>query len=377
MRIAYDAKRAYNNNTGLGQYSRNLLSALLADYPQHQYYLATPKVTGMFQPVGSHVRLLEPNGFYKAFPSLWRSNGVRHQLAKHGVELYHGLSHELPIGLGAAGIRSVVTMHDLIFERYPKQYKPVDVAIYRKKFRYACQHADVVIAISQQTKQDLIDYYRVPEQKIQVCYQSCNTAFQGQLTSDEKELVRAKYQLPNEYLLTVGSVIERKNLMTICKALHSLKGKLDMPLVVIGTGGDYMSRVKQYISSVGMQQQIVFLSERTGGVAGEDMPAIYQMANMMLYPSIFEGFGIPILEALWSKLPVVTSNVSCMPETGGDAAKYVNPLDMDELATAILDVATNSNLREQMIAKGLVHAQRFAPSKCAAHVMDVYKRLLS
>ena len=375
MRIAFDAKRAFLNDTGLGQYSRNLLSALFAGYPQHEYYLATTQTGPLFQPAGSNVHIELPKGLYKTFPSLWRSNGVRHDLSRLCIDLYHGLSHEIPVGLPATGIKSVVTMHDLIFERYPQQYRQVDVAIYRKKFRYAADHADRVIAISKQTALDLQHYYSVPENRISVCYQSCNPAFADWLSDEQLKRVREKYGLPVQYLLIVGSVIERKNLLTVCKALYALKGKLDIPLAVIGKGGEYMKQVKSYLKANGLEERVLWLSENPGGVAGEDMPAIYQAAAVMLYPSIFEGFGIPILESLWSRLPVITSNLSCMPETGGDAARYIDPYDIEALAYAIQEVTNNEELRRDMVERGLRHAAHFTPELCAANVMKVYEEL--
>ncbi len=376
MRIAFDAKRAFRNNTGLGQYSRNLLQALFAGYPQHEYYLMATKTGPLFQPPqpgNIHIEL--PKGWYKPFPSLWRSNGMRHDLRRLNIDLYHGLSHEIPVGLHKTGIKTVVTMHDLIFERYPQQYKAVDVAIYRKKFRYAAMHADRVIAISKQTSMDLQQYYGVPEKKIRVCYQSCNPAFGQPLSEEHLQEVRAKYNLPQQYLLSVGSVIERKNLLTVCKALHALKGKPDIPLAVIGTGGEYMQKVKEYIRTNGLTDKVLWLSERPGGVDSADMPAIYKTATLMLYPSVFEGFGIPILEALQSRLPVITSNVSCMPETGGDAARYVDPYNVDDMAQAILEVSTDELQRKEMTERGISHAANFTPELCAAHVMNVYKEL--
>lgn len=377
MRIAFDAKRAFRNNTGLGQYSRNLLTALFTSYPQHQYYLATPQLGSHYSPpVADNIHTVMPAGLYKTFAALWRSNAVRHDLKRLNIDLYHGLSHEIPIGLQRTGIRSVVTMHDLIFERYPNQYKALDVAVYRKKFRYACTHADMIIAISQQTQQDLQQFYNVPAEKIKVCYQSCNTSFQQMTTNEQRNALRVKYGLPQAYFLYVGSVIERKNLLTICKALKQLEGSAAMPLAVIGIGGAYMQQVKQYLQEAGLTNKVLFLSERAGGVVSEDMPAIYQGAAAMIYPSVFEGFGIPILEALWSKTPVITSNISCMPETGGNAAYYINPHSVDEMVHAMQQVATDTSLRADMISKGLVHAANFAPEKCAAAVMQVYQSVI-
>lgn len=382
MRIAFDAKRAYQNTTGLGHYSRTLLSSLITSFPQHEYYLMAPKKTGLFQP-GGNAQVITPTGIGKTFRSLWRSNWVKKDLQRLGIDIYHGLSHEIPVGIDQTGIRSVVTMHDLIFERYPDQYNAVDVTIYRKKFRYACNHADTVIAISQQTKQDLIQYYNTPTDKIEVCYQACNPIFQHRHTQDEKEAIRKKYKLPAQYFLYVGTIIERKNLLNICKAINTLKGKLDIPLVVIGGGNDaYSKQVRGYVAANGLNDRVIFLTDNPVAHQDEnfknanDFPAIYQSAMAMIYPSIFEGFGLPVLEALWSQIPVITSNISCLPETGGDAACYIDPYQADEIANAILAIANDGALREAMIAKGINHAQKFLPSVCAAKVMGVYNSLV-
>jgi glycosyltransferase involved in cell wall biosynthesis len=381
MRIAFDAKRAFQNNTGLGNYSRSLIEALAKNYPEHEYYLAAPKQTDMFSIVGmNNVCTITPKGIWKPLSSLWRSKYVINDLKKLGINVYHGLSNEIPSGINDTGIKSVVTIHDLIFERYPKQYKSVDVAIYRKKFISACKYADKVIAISEQTKQDIMEFYKTPEHKIEVCYQSCNPIFEGIVTEEEKKSIRAKYQLPEKYFLYVGSVIERKNLLLICKAL--LLSNSTIPLVVIGNSNNgYLQTVKSYITENNLQKTVIFLSESPkamsdkGFRSANDFPAIYQSAIAMIYPSIFEGFGIPILEALWSRLPVITSTVSCMPETGGDAAYYIDPGDADSLAKAMQQIATDDVLRKTMIEKGVVNAQKFAPATCAEAVMKVYQSL--
>lgn len=381
MRIAFDAKRAYQNNTGLGNYSRSLISSLAALYPQHDYYLMAPKQTEMYRDEHANMHTITPTGIFKPLSSLWRSNFVTGDLKKLGIDVYHGLSNEIPAGIQNTGIKSVVSIHDLIFERYPKQYKPVDNAIYRKKFSNACKHADKVIAISEQTKQDIIQYYGTPADKIAVCYQSCNTIFEQQVSNAEKQRIRQKYKLPETYFLYVGSVIERKNLLTICKALKELKAELNIPLVVIGNGGEYMQQVKAYIAANGLTNDVIFFSEQektrydADFKSAKDFPAIYQSALGMIYPSIYEGFGIPILEAMWSGTPVITSNISCMPETGGDAVYYIDPFSIDDMTKAISDIAANATLRNELSAKGLIQAQKFTPAKCAAAVMQVYESL--
>ncbi len=311
--------------------------------------------------------------------SLWRTNWVKKDLVNNHIDIYHGLSHEIPLHINKTGIRSVVTIHDLIFERYPGQYSAIDRSIYRNKFKYACNNADKIIAISQQTKQDIIRYYKIPEDKITVCYQSCNPAFAEIVSEEKKKSVAALYNLPEQFYLYVGSIIERKNLLLICKALKKLTTSI--PLVVIGNGGAYKQKVKAFIAENVLTDRVIFLSEDLSAKSSEsfksafDFPAIYQQATAMIYPSIFEGFGIPVLEALCSRLPVITSNVSCLPETGGDAALYINPADENEMAEAMKRVANDQALKNSMIEKGILHATNFTQQKCASAVMNVYKAL--
>jgi glycosyltransferase involved in cell wall biosynthesis len=390
MKIGFEAKRAFTNGTGLGHYSRTLITSLATYFAEHDYYLFTPKKTDLFDvTIFENITTIIPTKFPDSFFSAaWRSSWVKKDLKKIGIDIYHGLSHEIPVGIQNTNIKSVVTMHDLIFERNPEQYNPIDVKIYRKKFKYACANANHVIAISHQTKNDLIDFYKVPSEKISVCYQSCNPAFGIEVSEQEKKRVQQLYQLPDKFFLYVGSIIERKNLLTICKAIHAIKSNsnqsftnVSIPLVVIGDGGTYKQLVKEYVQENNLLNDIIFLSEHTAAKefafkSAKDFPAIYQQAIAMIYPSTFEGFGIPILEALWSNIPVITSNVSCMPETGGDAALYVSPFDIISMANAMHEIVNNENLRNEMIATGKIHAQQFTQQKCAEAVMNVYQKLL-
>ncbi len=384
MKIGFDAKRIYNNNTGLGHYSRTLVTSLAQYFPAHQYHLYTPSLSEMFDASTlSNIHTHVPTGFINnAFKSVWRSKNVVKDLLKDQIALFHGLSHEIPVGISETNIKSVVTMHDLIFERYPNQYNKIDIAIYQKKFKYACQHADKVIAISAQTKNDLIEFYKVPTEKIKICYQSCNPIFGEQVNEDEREKVRKQYGLPANYLLYVGSVIERKNLLQICRAIKQLGTKCSLPLVVIGSGDTYKQKVQQYIAANNLQAKVIFLSDSEAAKnlfrfqTALDFPAIYQMASCLIYPSIFEGFGIPVLEALWSRIPVITSNVSCMPETGGDAALYVAPTSDSQMGDAILTVLNDQAKVVEMIEKGWAHAQKFTQEKCATEMMKTYNEVM-
>jgi glycosyltransferase involved in cell wall biosynthesis len=381
MNIGFDAKRAYHNGTGLGHYSRTLINSLAEFYSEHQYYLFNPKVSSKFNlRIRENLHEVLPKFPSSLFPSVWRSNWVKKDLEKCNIDLYHGLSHEIPWGIQKTNTRSVVTIHDLIHERYPGQYNPIDVKIYNKKFRYACAHADKIIAISKQTKEDIINFYKTPAEKITVCYQSCNPDFSKEISEIEKQRVKKLYDLPEKYFLYVGSIIERKNLLSICKALVLLKNELNIPLVIIGEGGKYKLQVKEYVFQNGLQGQVIFLPEhKAAGLeefrTAKNFPAIYQCALAMIYPSTFEGFGIPVLEALFSKLPVITSKISSLPEAGGDAAYYIDPYSPEEIALAMKKIFYDKELRETMKQKGGDYAQKFTQYKCAEAVMNVYKSI--
>lgn len=382
MNIGFDAKRAFHNGTGLGHYSRTLLHSLDEYFPEHQYFLFNPKASSSFTVKGKNLHEILPEGFFsRLFSSAWRSSWVKKDLKQLKIDLYHGLSHEIPVGIQHTGIKSVVTIHDLIHERYPEQYNPLDVKIYSKKFRYACKHADKIIAISEQTKKDIIEFYKTPEEKITVCYQSCNPAFGSTVSQTEKESIRTKYNLPEQFFLSVGSIIERKNLLNICKALFLLRDELPVPLVVIGDGGKYKQQVKDFIRQHKLEERIIFLSDNeiakqdAAFKTAADFSAIYQLATAMIYPSFFEGFGIPVLEALWGRVPVITSNTSCLPEAGGNAAYYVNPQNAEEIAEGMKTIFNNKTIAASMVEKGWQHAQRFSPRECAASVMNVYQSL--
>ncbi len=387
MNIAFDAKRAFENSTGLGQYSRTLINSLCNYYPDNKYFLCTPgSGTAYNYKAFDNTFLLQPHGLLnKLFKSVWRSNGIKKDLKKNGIDIYHGLSHEIPFGLEKTGIKSVVTIHDLIFEKYPDQYNRPDILIYRKKFRNSCANADKIIAISHQTKTDLQEIYNVAENKIVVCYQSCDPAFSRRVSEEEKNRIRKLYRLPEKFFLSVGSIIERKNLLLIAKAMKIIRDRLSsgevLPVVVIGEGKNYKQTVKDFLKQHNLEEKMIFLNESEqirhlpSFHSSEDLPAIFQQATALIYPSIEEGFGIPVLEAISSKIPVITSDRSALPEAGGKAACYIDPLDPEETAEAMMAVAEDEILRMEMIGQSCRHLQNFTPEKTAAGVMAVYKSL--
>jgi glycosyltransferase involved in cell wall biosynthesis len=382
MNIGYDGKRAFQNKTGLGNYSRSLLSILNRYFPQLQYTLFAPKKTNLFDIDSYHnFQTIQPqNFFYKKLPSLWRRIGIVKQIDQAHLDIYHGLSNELPKNIEKLNIKTVVTIHDLIFEHFPKTYHLDERYTHRWKIKRACKIADLVIAISEQTKNDLIELYGVSPQKITVCYQSCNPIFEKTISEIEKNNVKKKYQLPDQYFLFVSSITARKNLIAICRAMIILKDTLAIPLVIIGDGKIEKNEVKQLMKKNGIEHRLLFLNELSAAkedsfTSAADFPAIYQQAFALVYPSIFEGFGLPILEAMWSGLPVICSSVSSMPEVAEDAALYFSPEDTNQLAQHLQAIASDQQLAKILKDKGREQAKKFSTENYANQIIKIYKSL--
>ncbi|MGQ8337251.1 glycosyltransferase family 4 protein [Sunxiuqinia sp. A32] len=368
LSIGFDAKRAFVNAAGLGNYSRNTLKSLAEFYPQNQYVFFTPKVDhNRFLLPQSSVVVLPNNFWWRALKPFWRTYKISELAEKAKLDIYHGLSHELPIGIQKTGIKSVVTIHDLIFVRFPELYKATDRKIYYKKFNHACKIADRIIAISEQSKNDIIDYFDIDPCKIRVVYQAVNPIFYQRNELEQLKVTKEKYGLPDEFMLTVGTIEARKNLRTTLEAMNS--GDIKLPLVVVGKPTKYLETIKPFVHKLG--DQLILLHQ----VNDLDLSRIYRMAKLMIYVSIFEGFGLPIAEAQASGCPVITSGVSSMPEAGGDAARYVSPNSISEIAYSIKLLLEDESYRKDLINKGFENAKRFTYETYSSNLMEVYKEL--
>jgi glycosyltransferase involved in cell wall biosynthesis len=371
MRIGLDAKRAFLNSTGLGSYSRNLISALCSDYSDSEFILySTGKNPELFSPSYSNSVVHTPETRMQQWlHPIWRSYLVSELLIRDDIDVYHGLSHELPYRFPSGRVRSVVTIHDLIFLHFPWFYKAPDRYIYERKCRYACRIADRIIAISRQTADDIVEFFGTDRQKIEVIHQGCHPGFYQSITPEERAAVRIKYELPTSYILFVGTIEKRKNLLGLLRALH--EGHIDMPLVVIGRKTPYITDVLKFLN-MHRSLHVLFLDT----IANADLPGFYQLADVFVYPSVYEGFGIPILEALASRTPVITSRKGCFTEAGGPSSLYVDPMNALEMADAIKRVIQDHDLRKTMADEGFRYASGFRQEEVAGKVMNIYKKVL-
>jgi glycosyltransferase involved in cell wall biosynthesis len=370
MNIGFDAKRAFLNFTGLGNYSRFIINGLQENFPYEKYFLFTPKGNNHSEVIDlrqANTQVVMPSRLLLR-GGLWRTYGIRFEESVKELDVYHGLSAELPVGLHSS-IRQVVTIHDLIFLRYPELYNPVDCFIYSRKARRACEKADKIVAISQQTAQDVVDFYKIDPSKIKVVHLGCHAIFRKALAKSEIDAVKSKYQLPQEYLLSVGTIEKRKNLELVINALAHMSSDRRIKLVVVGRKTRYFNEVVELARYKKVDDWVIFLHQ----VGFADLPAIYQGSRIFIFPSRFEGFGIPIVEAIESSVPVIAATGSCLQEAGGPDSVYVDPNSYDELAYEIQRLLGSEDLSKAICAKSKEFVKRFHRGPISKEMMAIYK----
>ncbi len=338
MQIGFDAKRAFNNATGLGNYSRRVVENLLQYFPDEDYYLFTPKsnkdIVKFWEEIlrNKQIHTLTPhNIFYEAFHSLWRTYGSVRLAQTKKLDVYHGLSNELPIGIEKTNIKTIVTIHDLIFLRHPDFFSMADNRIYKRKFERACQTANHIVATSNQTKNDIIEFFKISADKITVIYQNCNNIYYSKSNAEDIIKVKQLYNLPDKYILFVSKTDKRKNHLNFLQAYKEQCSQWTspddtIPLVLCGGPGDNHKEVLKYIYQ--HKLPVIHLDY----VQHEDLPLLYDACLFSVYPSLFEGFGIPLVEAMARGKASLSSTGSCFEEIAGNTALYANPENSNDIA---------------------------------------------
>lgn len=373
MNIGFDAKKAIVNLTGIGNYSRRVIAALSKAYPADGIYLFGPrKEPKAALPAAENVHCVYPPAFGGAITyELWRNRFLRGDLRKYGIDIYHGLSNEIPTGLEKSRTRTVVTIHDLIFLTRPETFKAGMRMKLRKKTFYACRHADKIIAISRQTADDIMRFYGIGSDRIEIVYQSIDPIYFTPATAEEKAAVASRYSLPARYVLCVGTIEKRKNQELLIKALPAIDAGVHA--VIVGRRTHYADELELLARQTGVAGRVHFLS----GVPTGDLPSIYQSAAAFCFPSVYEGFGLPIAEALASHVPVIAATGSCLEEAGGPDSIYISPDDHAALSSAVNRLDSDSVLRERIIGRGAEYVRRFSDEAMARGLMEVYNSVLN
>jgi glycosyltransferase involved in cell wall biosynthesis len=375
MIIGFDAKRIFYNKTGLGNYARSLLIGLNQLNEQNNYHLFTPGFRihqDFLANVPQVIRHVPSKIIDKKVPSLWRSSGMVADIKKANIQIFHGLSNELPKGLGQTEIKTVVSIHDLIFLKFPHLYPWLDRQIYKKKFAQAIHSADLVLATSENTKQDILHYYEVNPQKIEVLYQNCDPSFQHKLPLNLLDQTKRKYDLRRDYILSVGTLEQRKNHLQLLQAfvesdLH------DTDLVLLGKKADAYPALIKFVMEHNLQERVKFIHD----ASFDHFPALYQASLGLVYVSKYEGFGIPILEAMQSGVPVMAGTLSSLPEVAGKAAIYAHPDDLNELKNGLNQLVYDQTKRIEILAQAQKQLPLFSTERMSKQLLMHYQQLIS
>ena len=362
MKIGFDAKRLFYNDTGLGNYARTLIKNLQKFHPNHQYFLFTPGLRETEETKyffdKSRFTIIQP----KRKDFFWRQWGISREINKLKLDIYHGLSHELPMRMPDKSTRCFVTVHDLIFEKFPHLYPWFDSKFYRIKYRRSAHLADHIISISNSTSKDIQDIWKIDKSKISTIYQTCNPAIS----------TIAKSSRIRKHFLYVGSVIRRKRLSDIILALSGLEEAKKKPLVVIGSGDSYLTEVEKLINKLKISKWVHFIGKKSN----KELVRYYDEAIALIYPSEYEGFGIPIIEAAFRKIPVITSTSSSMPEAGGPVSFYVEPGDIAQIKNYMDEISSNSDKIESRVNKTFQYvSEHFDARLLSNQLMSTYQQV--
>jgi glycosyltransferase involved in cell wall biosynthesis len=372
MAVYIDVSSSVHSKAGIGRYAESLARALVARQAG-RYALFYNRVRGSQPPAGLEAL---PCRTIRAGYKPWRMSVWLGQMARVGfnwlvpdAEMFHATEHLLP---PLRGVPTVLTIHDMIFKLFREHQKPLNYWYLNATMPLFCQRAHAIITVSESSRRDIVTNYGLDQDKVTVIYEAASSEFMPSST-DVVERVRRRYGLPDRFLIHVGTIEPRKNLTRLIEALHLLRGEgLAIPLVVVGSKGWLYEDFFQRLEALDLCDLVHF----PGYVPASDLPAFYGAAAVAAMPSVYEGFGLPVLEAMACGTPVVSSNASSLPELGGDAARYFDPYDVEAMAIEIRGVWADSGLRAEMRQRGLAQAARFSWDRAAEETEAVYESLL-
>jgi len=376
MRIGVDYTPAVRQGAGIGRYTRGLIGALAGLDRENSYslFVAARGVDAGSVPKAPNWRACLAPLTDRETSLLWQRLRlpVPMELFLGPMDLFHSPDFVLPPVLRA---RTVLTVHDLSFLRVPQYAHPVLRAYLERVVPRSVRRADLILADSENTQRDVVELLGVPEGRVRVIYPGVEARFRPIANETALAAVRARYGLERPFILGLGTLEPRKNWSGLIEAYGRLLERRRVPhdLVIVGGKGWLYEPIFQKVDELGLGERVRFV----GRASDEDLPAIYSLAACLAYPSFYEGFGIPVIEAMACGTPVVTTPVSSLPEAGGGAALYVEPGDADALAEALEQAIGNEALRARLRTAGLAQAQRFTWEAAAAQLLAAYRAVVA
>jgi len=371
MKIAIDATIIRKENTGTGFYIINLINGLAKIKDGNDYYIFMNNELSkeFFNFENNNFHIINKNFKNRIFRVIWQFFLFPFELKKLKVRVLHSPNYITP--LFKLGFKVIVTIHDLTFYLFPEKFTVTKRLFFKYMLPLFIKISDKIIAVSNNTKKDILKFFKISERKVIVTFESYPEYYTYNNDSNDQNIL-TKYGIGSKYLLFVGMIEPRKNILSILKSFKEIDSDLELDLVIAGKKGWYYKEIELYLEKllrIGIKNKIIF----TGYVSEPELKYLYQNAFIFIYPSIYEGFGIPPLQAMACKVPVITSNLSSLPEVVGDAAIMVNPYDINKISEAIKTLYIDFDKRSELVNKGVIQAKKFSLENFAKNTIDVYK----
>ncbi|MBM3130287.1 MAG: glycosyltransferase family 4 protein [Chloroflexi bacterium] len=368
MRIGIDATALPPQPFGAANYIINLAQALLRIDTTNDYSIfAKPLHAPLFDAARAQIVRTAPASPFARVA--WEQIVLPFLARQQRLDVLHSPHYTMPL---VKSVRAVVTFHDLTFFLYPQMHLLYKRVFFRTMLPLSARRADALIAISHSTRADILRVLRTPLERVTTIPYGIAPHFQPITDAQARDAFCKQHNLPRPFILYVGNLEPRKNLPTLVRAFAQLvRAGLPHTLVLAGSRGWHAAPIFATIRELDLSSRVVF----TGYVPQSDLPMLYSAADLFVYPSLYEGFGLPVLEAMACGVPVITSNISSMPEVAGDAGILVDPNDAPALADAMSNLLTDSSLRATLAAKGLARARMFSWERTAQATLDVYTRV--
>lgn len=370
MKIGIDATIIRKENTGTGYYIINLINGLQKVDKVNQYYIFVDEnaISDFINFKNSNIEIINKKFKNRFFRIFWQLFLLPLNLRKLDIKVLHSTNYITP--LFKLGVKTIVTIHDLTVIIFPGKHSVLKRLFYNIFIPFFIRKSDKIITVSSNSKNDIIKHFKGIGEKISVTYESYPEYFNNKIDENECFRILKKYNIKKDFILFVGMIEPRKNIIAILKALIDLDKEINLDLVIVGKKGWHYKDISAFMTnkSYGLNNDIIF----TGYVPENEIKNIYQSAYIFVYPSIYEGFGLPPLQAMACGVPVITSNTSSLPEVVGEAAIKIDPNNLKELTNSIRQLATDSKLRNELVKKGLRQVKKFKLEEVAEKTLDIY-----
>ena len=376
MKIAIDARPLASPRTGVGNYILALITNLISSNQSHQYHLygISNILEDPFAPINPSTLAdnIDRKAFYAAFPF---NNTINRFVKVYRRLVLRSLDIDIFFGTGFKGIfgrsfKTIITIHDMAHKHYPDYIEPKILRYLQGGLFNDAQMADLIITVSESTKRDVIKFFNINENKIRVIYHGIDGRFRPIYNKDMLINIQRKYNLSNKFLLYVGTIQPRKNILGLIKAYRVLleDSKINHDLVIVGEHGWGYKEIHQLIKYLELEKRVIF----TGYISNNDLTCFYNLADVFVFPSYYEGFGFPVLEAMACGTPVVTSSASSLLEVAGDAAILVDPNSVEDIAGGIRRLLSDDKCRNICIEKGLKRVGKFNWRTTAIKTLEAF-----